>query len=49
MDVNDHALEITVEQRRNLGLYEIELILNKNRRSLKNFPPMPLPSLDIVR
>ena len=37
-------LEISSEQRRNLGLYELELILNKNGRSLRDYPPMPLPS-----
>ena len=48
-DVNDYGLERTVEQRRNLGLYEIESISNKNGRLLKNFPLMPLPSPDMVR
>ena len=30
----------------NLGLLEIECILNRNGRSLRNFPPMPLPSIE---
>ena len=29
----------------NLGLLEIECILNRNGRSLQNFPPMSLPSI----
>jgi len=37
-------LEISIKQRRNLGLYELELILNKNGRSLRDYPPIPLPS-----
>jgi len=42
-------LEISSEQRRNLGLYELELILNKNGRSLRDYPPMPLPSPEMLR
>jgi len=30
----------------NLGLLEIERILNRNGQSLRNFPPMPLPSVE---
>ena len=30
----------------NLGLLEIERTLNRNGRSLQNFPPMPLPSVE---
>ena len=45
-DINDYGLEITVEQRTN---HEIVLILNKNDRSLKDFPLMPLPLPDMVR
>jgi len=30
----------------NLGLLKIERILNRNGRSLQNFPPMPLPSIE---
>jgi len=48
-DLNDNGLVIRVEQRRNLRLYEIELILNKNGRSLKNHPRMPLPSPEMVQ
>jgi len=48
-DVTDHGLEITVKQRRNLELHEIELFLNKNGISLKDFHPMSLPSPDMVR
>jgi len=33
---------------RSLELYEMELILNKNGGSLKNYPFMPLPSPDMV-
>lgn len=33
---------------KNLGLLEIELILNRNGRYLKDFPLMPLPSIDVA-
>ena len=36
-------------QRQDLGLYKIEMILNKNGRSLRDFPPMPLPSPNLLR
>jgi len=48
-DLNNHSLEISLEHRRNLGLYEIELILNKNGRSLKDYPPMSSPPSDMMR
>jgi len=32
----------------NLGLLEIEFILNRNGRSLRNFPPMPLSSIEVA-
>jgi len=38
-----------VGQRQDLGLYKIEMILNKNGRSLRDFPPMPLPSPNLLR
>ena len=48
-DLNNHSLEISLEHRRNIGLYEIELILNKNGRSLKDYPPVPSPPSDMMR
>ena len=47
-ELRDHSLHITVEQRQDLGLYEIEMVLNKNGRSLRDYPPMPLPSPNLV-
>ena len=48
-DLRDHSLQIIVQQRQDLGLYEIEMILNKNGRSLRDFTPMPLPSPNLLR
>ena len=42
-------LHLSTEQRKNLGLYELQVILNRNGRSLKDFPPMPLPSSDFAQ
>ena len=47
-DLRDHSLQISVEQQQDLGLYEIEMILNKNGRSLRDFPPMSLPSPNLL-
>ena len=44
-DMRDSDLYLDDEDLKNLGLLEIEHILNRNGRSLKDFPPMPLPSL----
>jgi len=41
--LRDHGSQIDVEQRQDLGLYEIEVILNKNDISWNDYPPMPLP------
>ncbi|XP_028092911.1 uncharacterized protein LOC114293082 [Camellia sinensis] len=43
-DMRDSDLHLDDEDLKNLGLLEIEHILNRNGRSLKDFPPMPLPS-----
>ncbi|XP_028103615.1 uncharacterized protein LOC114302743 [Camellia sinensis] len=43
--MRDSDLHLDDEDLKNLGLLEIEHILNRNGRSLKDFPPMPLPSL----
>ncbi|KAH7850741.1 hypothetical protein Vadar_002294 [Vaccinium darrowii] len=44
-DASDNALHIEDETLKNLGLLEIEHILKRNGRSLKDFPPMPMPSV----
>ncbi|KAK9724002.1 hypothetical protein RND81_05G040500 [Saponaria officinalis] len=41
MGVED--LTLSEEQIKNYALYELELILNRNNRSLKQFPDFPLP------
>ena len=41
-------LRLTVDQKKNLCLYELELIMCKNDRSLKDYPPMPLSSSDML-
>ena len=38
------VLQLIDDQRKNLCLYELELILRKNSRSLKDYPPVPLSS-----
>ncbi|XP_028085778.1 uncharacterized protein LOC114286752 [Camellia sinensis] len=43
-DMRDSDLYLDDEDLKNLGLLEIEHILNRNGRSLKDFPPMPFPS-----
>ena len=45
----DHNFRISTEQRKNLGLYELQVILSRSGRSLKDFPPMPLPSFDFAQ
>ena len=45
----DDDLHLSTEQRKNLGLYELQVILNRSGRSLKDFPPMPLPSSDVAQ
>ena len=47
-DIRDHGLHINLEQRQDLGLYEIEMILNKNGRSLRDHSSMPLPAPNLV-
>ena len=37
-----------MEQRQDIGLHEIKMILNKNGISLRDFPPMPLPSPNLM-
>ncbi|KAK9280663.1 hypothetical protein L1049_014360 [Liquidambar formosana] len=46
--IGDNEVHLDEEELRNLGLHEIEQILNRNGRSLKDFPHMPLPSSHIV-
>jgi len=45
----DHNFHMSTKQRKNLGLYELQVILSRNGRSLKDFPPMPLPSSDFAQ
>jgi len=45
----DHNLHLSTEQRKNFRLYELQVILNRNGRSLKHFPPMPLPSSNVAQ
>jgi len=40
----DDDLHLSTEQRKNLRLYELQVILKRNGRSLKDFPLMPLSS-----
>jgi len=47
-DLKDHSLQIIVEQRQDLRRYKIEMILNKNGKSLRDYPLMPLPSPNLV-
>ena len=48
-DNHDNDMRLSAEQRKNLGLYELQVILNRNGRSLKDFPPMSLPSSDVAQ
>ncbi|XP_028086979.1 uncharacterized protein LOC114287735 [Camellia sinensis] len=42
--IGDGNISLEECELKNLGLLEVEHILNQNGRSLKEFPPMPLPS-----
>ncbi|KAK3211141.1 hypothetical protein Dsin_015847 [Dipteronia sinensis] len=46
--LNFPELRLTEAQLKNHALYEIEKILEKNNRSLKDFPPLPLPNRDSI-
>jgi len=39
-------MDLPCTEIQNLGLLEIERILNRNGRSPRNFPPMPLSSIE---
>ena len=39
-------MDLSSTELQNLGLLEIECTLNQNGRSLQNFPPMSLPSVE---
>jgi len=41
-------LRLSVDQRKNICLYELELIMSKNDCSLKDYPHMSLPSSDML-
>ena len=41
-------LRLSIDQRKNICLYELELIMRKNGRSLKDCTPMPLPSSNML-
>jgi len=41
-------LMLSVDQRKNICLYELGLIMHKNGQSLKDYYPMPLPSSDML-
>ena len=43
-----HELILSEKQLRDYGLYEIEQILQQHGRSLKDYPQMPQPDLDII-
>ncbi|XP_071913934.1 ATP-dependent DNA helicase PIF1-like [Coffea arabica] len=45
-DMGNSQIRIDDGELQNLRLIELELILNKNGRSLRDFPPMPLPSFE---
>jgi hypothetical protein len=38
---------LTTEQLHNIALHELEIILQRNGRSLRDFPGMPLPTADV--
>jgi len=41
-------MQLSFAKLQNLGLLEIEHVLNRNVRSLRNFPPMPTPSVEVA-
>ncbi|KAH8939712.1 hypothetical protein BDL97_15G050400 [Sphagnum fallax] len=43
----DRDLMLTTEQLHNIALHELEIILQRNGRSLRDFPGMPLPTADV--
>jgi hypothetical protein len=43
----DRDLTLTTEQLHNIALHELEIILQRNGRSLRDFPRMPLPTADV--
>jgi hypothetical protein len=43
----DRDLTLTTEQLHNIALHELEIILQRNGRSLRDFPRMPLPTPDV--
>ena len=48
-NLRDHTLQIDMKQWQDVGLYKIKVILNKNGRSLKDYPFMRLPSANLVK
>ncbi|XP_019184379.1 PREDICTED: uncharacterized protein LOC109179329 [Ipomoea nil] len=42
-------LVLTVEEKKNFGLLELEHLLGQQNKSLNDFPPMPTPSTDNTR
>ena len=42
-------LQLSENQLRNYALYEIEKLLIKAGKSLKDYPPMPLPDMSLIR
>jgi hypothetical protein len=43
----DRDLTLTTEQLHNIALHELEIILQRNGRSLRNFPGMPLSTANV--
>jgi hypothetical protein len=43
----DRDLMLTTERLHNITLHELEIILQRNGRSLRDFPRMPLPTIDV--
>ena len=41
-------MNLSSTELQNIGLLEIERILNRNGRPLQYFPPMPLPSIEVA-
>ena len=39
-------MQLSFTELQNLGLPKIERVMNRNGRSLRNFPPMPTPSVE---
>jgi hypothetical protein len=46
-EYGDRDLMLTTEQLHNIALHELDIILQRNGRSLRDFPGMPLLTTDV--